>query len=106
MWVKETLRALDGRPTRLAGGALRGMDYRVRAAHRCLYALSGEQVSFDGAGPLRLIIRGSRPSARSRSTTRLPSLPVPPVTSTSRTSTTKTSYYITFSGLTAARTVS
>ena len=42
--------------------------------------------------PLRLITRGSIPSARSRSTIRLPSLPVPPVTTTSRTSITKISF--------------
>ena len=43
------------------------MDYRVRAAHRCLYALTGEQVSFDGAGPAatahypRLYALGTQP---------------------------------------------
>jgi hypothetical protein len=49
--LEETLGAFHGRTARLAGGTLHGMNYRARAAHRCLYALSGEQISFDGAGP-------------------------------------------------------
>jgi hypothetical protein len=43
------------------------MDYRVCAAHGRLYALSGEQVSFDGVGPAapahypRLYALGTQP---------------------------------------------
>jgi hypothetical protein len=38
-----------GRRVPLCPAPGRSMDYRVRASHRCLYALSSEQVPFDGA---------------------------------------------------------